>query len=122
MQKILIVDDKEKDRFTNSEYFKLLDFEVKTANDGRDALRKLKSFHPDLILLDIMMPKMDGIAFLEELKKQEKLDKYQIMVLSIIADRHDIHEFCEKHNIPHLSSATTTLAELKARVEEILEK
>ena len=80
MPNILIVDDKEYARFTVSEYLKLHEYEVETAENGDDALKKLETFEPDLILLDIMMPRMGGIAFIEELKKQNMLGNFEIMV------------------------------------------
>jgi len=56
-------------------------FEVQTARDGEEALRRLAGGWPDLILLDMMMPRMDGLAFARELKSRADLP---VIVLSAI--------------------------------------
>lgn len=69
MPKILIVDDEK----TIRDLFKyvLLEagYEIETADNGKKALEKLNEFIPDIMLLDIVMPEMDGSAFAEQLKK-----------------------------------------------------
>ena len=56
--------------------------EVVTACDGTDALRKLALYEPQLILLDIMMVPLDGLAFLQELRRQGKAGLYPIIVMT----------------------------------------
>ena len=56
-------------------------FEVQTARDGEEALKRLAGGWPDLILLDMMMPRMDGLAFARELKSRADLP---VIVLSAI--------------------------------------
>ena len=75
MKKILIVDD-EPNIVMSLEYtFKKNNFEVFIARDGQEALDILKIQLPDVIILDVMMPMVDGFATLEEIK-YEKLRKY----------------------------------------------
>lgn len=67
-RKILVVDDTRNVQLLLSDFLGGQDYEVMTASDGREALEALHSFHPDLILLDIMMPNMDGYQFISHLR------------------------------------------------------
>ncbi|MDD5136433.1 MAG: response regulator [Candidatus Omnitrophica bacterium] len=83
MKKILIVDDEEGFRFfvkTNLEIRG--DYEVASAPDGIEGLRLAGEYRPDLILLDILMPKMDGFKVLEELKGSEKTKSIPVIMLT----------------------------------------
>ena len=55
---------------------------VQTAENGRVALENVRSFHPGLVLLDLMMPEMDGFAFLEEFRKLPSIGKVPVVVLT----------------------------------------
>lgn len=82
MNKILIVDD-EPNIVMSLEYtFKKNNFQVFIARDGEEALEILKTEVPNVIILDIMMPKVDGYATLEQIKKDEKLNNTKVIFLS----------------------------------------
>jgi class 3 adenylate cyclase len=65
-------------------------YEIATAIDGEDALDKVRSLAPDLILLDVMMPKLDGIAVTRRLKADTSLPFIPIVLLTAKADSQDI--------------------------------
>lgn len=70
-------------------------FEVETAANGQIGIEKMKKFLPDLVLLDIVMPKKDGFDLLEEVRQasdKEKIKKIPIIVLSNLASPIDIME------------------------------
>lgn len=69
---ILIIDDQENLRRLLKEYFSELGYRVLTAKDGQEGLFVARYENPDLILLDIMMPKLDGYQFLEAFRKESK--------------------------------------------------
>lgn len=69
MAKILIVDDEEKIRFVVKEYAQFSGYEVSEAEDGSDAVKLCKKESFDLIVMDIMMPKVDGFSAVKELRK-----------------------------------------------------
>lgn len=69
-RKVLVVDDTRNVQVLLSDFLTGQDFEVLTASDGRDALTAVREFHPDLILLDIMMPNMDGYQFISRLRHE----------------------------------------------------
>jgi len=68
-RKILVVDDTKNIQTLLSDYLTGQDFEVLTASDGREALQVMQASNPDLVLLDIMMPNMDGYQFITHLRK-----------------------------------------------------
>lgn len=92
MKKILIVDD-EPNIVMSLEYtFKKNNFEVFIARDGQEALDILKTHFPDVIILDIMMPLVDGFETLEQIKKNEKLNHCKVIFLSAKNKESDIEK------------------------------
>ncbi len=80
--KILIVDD-EPDIIEILKYnLEKEGYDVKSANNGKKAVEKAKKYIPDIIILDVMMPEMDGIEACQELKKISKLSNTRIIFLS----------------------------------------
>lgn len=68
---VLIVDDQLGVRMLLSEAFNLENFEVKTAASGEEALELLENSHPDVLFLDLKMPKKDGMYVFKQLKKMD---------------------------------------------------
>lgn len=81
-EKILIIDDEIILLEAIAKKLSLEGFEIIKAADGQEGLEKIKLEHPDLILLDILMPKMDGMEVLEEVNKDPELAKIPIIVIS----------------------------------------
>ena len=81
MKKILIVDD-EPNIVMSLEYtFKKNNFEVFIARDGQEALDIVKTNFPDVIILDVMMPMVDGYATLEQIRKDKNLEHTKVIFL-----------------------------------------
>ena len=92
MKKILIVDD-EPNIVMSLEYtFKKNNFEVFIARDGQEALDILKKQCPDIIILDVMMPMVDGFATLEQIKREERLKNCKVIFLSAKNKESDIEK------------------------------
>jgi DNA-binding response OmpR family regulator len=92
MKKILIVDD-EPNIVMSLEYtFKKNNFEVFIARDGQEALDILNKQLPDVIILDVMMPMVDGFATLEQIKKDERLQHCKVIFLSAKNKEKDIEK------------------------------
>jgi len=70
---ILIVEDEPKNMTLTKDILKISGYETIEAVDGRQGVEKAKSARPDLILMDIMMPKMDGYAACREIKADRRL-------------------------------------------------
>ena len=87
MAKILIVDDDPDMRLAIGSVLRSRSYDVVEAGDGEEALRKLKEEKPDLMLLDLLMPKMDGFAVVKELKNtQEDYSNIPILIISSIRE------------------------------------
>ncbi|MBI5019977.1 MAG: response regulator [Ignavibacteriales bacterium] len=82
--KMLCVDDNSELRNNLKDQFMNEDFDVDTAEDGIIALEKLTTNHYDIVLMDMKMPRMDGITVLRELKKTNRLP--QIIMLTAVND------------------------------------
>jgi len=81
-QKIVLVEDEELIANLLEKKLKEEGYEVIVARDGEEGLAKIKEARPDLILLDIIMPKMGGFEVMEEISKNEELRKIPIIVIS----------------------------------------
>lgn len=92
MKKILIVDDEPNIVMTLEYTFKKSNYEVFIARDGQEALDILKSNFPDVIILDIMMPMVDGFATLEQIRKDANLQHTKVMFLSAKNKESDIEK------------------------------
>ncbi len=82
MTKVLIVEDEKVLCDTYRQILELKNFEVKICYNGEEALEILDNYHPDLILLDINMPKIDGIEFLERIKANNKLKRIPVLLIT----------------------------------------
>ena len=82
MTKILIVEDERVLCDTYRQILELKNYEVETSYNGEEALAILDEHQPDLILLDINMPKVDGIEFLERIKSNSKLKKIPVLMIT----------------------------------------
>jgi len=86
---IMVVDDSLTVRKITSRMLTRAGYQVVTATDGVDALEKLEDFTPDVMLLDIEMPRMDGFALARELRRDPKTQSLPIiMITSRTADKH----------------------------------
>ncbi len=94
-------------------------YRVETAADGEEAIRRAQDLSPDLILLDIMMPKLDGIAALKILKQDQKLRFVPVLLLTAKADRSDVIAGLEAGGDDYLTKPIDH-ASLSARVRSML--
>jgi len=83
MAKIMLVDDEPEFTFIIRKILEKEGFQVVETHSGRECLEKVESENPDLILLDIMMPEMDGWEVCKRIKENEKLSSIPIMMLTI---------------------------------------
>ncbi|MFA5040125.1 MAG: response regulator [Bdellovibrionales bacterium] len=86
--RILVVDDSVFDRRLISMALKKAGFtRMMTADDGADAVQKTYDFHPDLVLLDLNMPNLDGFGYCEMIRKDNSLPRMPIVVQTALEDR-----------------------------------
>lgn len=92
MKKILIVDDEPNIVMALDYAFQKNDFQVFIARDGQEALDLLQNETPDAIILDIMMPKVDGYETLRQVKQNKKLANTKVVMLSAKNKESDIEK------------------------------
>lgn len=88
MKKVLVVDDEADVRTFLSVLLKKNGYEVITADNGVEGLKLVREQNPDLITLDLMMPKQSGTDMYRNLQKDKKLVKIPVIVISGLSGRH----------------------------------
>lgn len=92
MTKIMIVEDDTLVQRMYQKVFSYEGFETVTADNGEDGMNKVKADKPSLILLDVMMPKVNGMQMLKELKGDPELKKIPVVILTNLANDAIINE------------------------------
>lgn len=122
MKKILIVED---DNFLANAYRVKLTkagFEVKNAFDGIEAINALQTFIPDLILLDIVMPRKDGFATLKELKENEQFKNIPVILASNLGQKEDMDRGLKLGAVDFFVKTDFTLNNLIEKINILLNK
>ncbi len=118
--KILFVED---DGFLASIYapkFELEGFEVSAATNGEDGLKLVQKDRPDIILLDLLMPKMDGFEMLERLKADDATKSIPVLVLTNLGQKEDVERCIKLGAAGYMIKAHSLPHETVKRVNEIL--
>ena len=115
MKKILFVEDEPSLQKAVSEVFIQEGFELLSASDGEEGLKITKEEKPDLILLDLILPKKDGFEVLKELKADEKLKDIPVIVLTNLEGIGDVEKAIQL-------GATTYLVKANYRLEDVVRK
>ncbi|WGV29228.1 response regulator transcription factor RpaB [Halotia branconii] len=86
-EKILVVDDEASIRRILETRLSMIGYDVVTAGDGEEALDTFRKVEPDLVVLDVMMPKLDGYGVCQELRKESDVPIIMLTALADVADR-----------------------------------
>lgn len=117
--KILIVED---DHFFQKFYAtKLLEhgFTVLIAKNGKEGLEMMRTMKPDLIILDIIMPIMDGFEVLEEKNKDDMLKKIPVMVFSTLGQDQDVEKAKKLGAIGYVNKSFFDLDKLLKKIASV---
>lgn len=123
--KILLVEDDDGVIELYSERFSLENIDLVSAVNGKDGLKKLKKQKPDIILLDIKMPEMNGFEFLKEIKKMKEMKGVPVLLLTNVGEsKIDMNsELTFALGIEgYLIKAKNTPDQVLERVNEVLDK
>ncbi len=93
--RILIAEDNPEGAELLEAYLDGADYDIEIARDGDDALKKVQSFRPDLILLDVMMPKISGFEVCKRLKAKPETQGIIIHMITALDQHHDIDRAVE---------------------------
>src|SRR3989338_1791604 len=120
---VFLIDDDSSIRKVYTAKFSLHpDFTIQSAINGKEGLDKLQEFIPDLILLDVMMPKMDGFEVLEKIKKNAAFKKIPVIMLTNLENATDKAEAIKRGADCYFVKAFYTPQEVVKKVEDLLKK
>jgi DNA-binding response OmpR family regulator len=120
--KVLIVED---DSFISDMYKLKLEaegFEVRLAEDGARGLEQINLERPDLVLLDVVMPRMDGFAVLAQVKGDPEIQNIPIVLLTNLGQKDSVEKGLKMGALDYIIKAHFTPAEVVGKVREILSK
>jgi len=118
--KILIIEDEETLRFFLSRKFKGEGFDIEEAVDGEEGIKKAKESKPDLILLDLLLPGIDGFEVLSILKKDSRLESIPVIIISNFSQEEAVKRGLKLGAIDFLVKANLSLNEIAERVKKVL--
>ena len=118
-KKILIIEDEQTLVKVLVEAFSENGYKVETAIDGEEGWKKVQEFEPDLILLDLILPKMDGFEILHRIKKNEKLKNTAVLILTNLSD---VKDRChEMGAVACLVKSDESIDNIKKAVKKVLQ-
>ena len=117
--RILLVDDNQQNVELLEAYLLKVDCDTEIAVDGQDALTKTSEFHPDLILLDVMMPKLNGFEVCQKLKSNPETAGIMILMVTALGELGDIERAVKAGCDDFLSKPVNQL-ELLKRIDNLL--
>jgi len=118
--KVLVVEDEEILLTGLKEELESGGYTVQGASDGVEGLEQTKSFKPDLILLDLLMPKMDGMEMLQKLKADSSTRDVPVVILTNLSDYEKISEALSLGAMDYLVKANYKLEDLLEKVRTVL--
>lgn len=118
--KILIADDNVANCELLEAYLASIDCETEVAVDGADALQKVETFKPDLLLLDVMMPKLSGFEVCRKIKDDESTRHIMVLMVTALNEPGDIERGVEAGTNDFVSKPVNQV-ELLKRVDTMLQ-
>jgi len=118
--KILIIED---DSFLSEMYSEKLiqeGFETEIAFDGEQGLKKIEKVKPDLVLLDIVLPKMDGFEVLKKVKENDELKNIPVILLTNLGQKNEVEKGLSLGADEYIIKAHFTPTAVVSKVKEIL--
>ncbi len=120
--KVLIVED---DRFLRELLIRKLEgqgFIISTAVEGKEALSKAKEELPQLILLDLILPGIDGFEVLKQIKEDSQINKIPVIILSNLGQQEEVEKGLKLGAADYLVKAHFTPDEIIGKIKEVLGK
>lgn len=121
-KKILLVEDESFLADLLSDYIKEQGVSLELALTGEDGLLKANSARPDIILLDIILPGIDGFEVLKQLKANTELSKIPVIILSNLGGKEEIERGLKLGAVDYLVKSSLVMEEITKKIKEILQK
>jgi len=121
MKSVLLIED---DPFLVDIYttkLKEAGFSVETAMDGEEGFQKVKEKMPDIILLDIVLPNINGWEFLRKIEEDERLKNLKVVILSNLGQKAEVEKGLKLGAVKYLIKAHYTPSEVVEMVKQILD-
>jgi DNA-binding response OmpR family regulator len=122
MTKIVVADDDRMFRKAAETTLRRQGYAVTTASDGEEALQLIRSERPDIIVLDLIMPKLQGFDVLQVLRQDSVTAAIPVIVLSSLSQEQDKQEALDLGAVAYFNKTTFSLSELVKQVETTLTK
>lgn len=119
-RKILLIEDDELLSELYNTKLSASGFDLESASDGEEGLKKAKEFMPDLILLDIVLPKKDGFEVLQALKKDEELKNIPVIAITNLGQKEEVEKGLRLGANDYIIKAHFTPTEVVAKVKKLL--
>jgi two-component system alkaline phosphatase synthesis response regulator PhoP len=119
-KKILYVEDQARLRNVLSDLLQKSGFEVFTASDGELGLKIIEEKKPDLVLLDLILPKKDGFEVLEILRSKKETEHLPVVILTNLEEKYDIERAMAYGVRAYLVKTNYGIDELVEKIKEIL--
>ncbi len=119
-EKVLVVDDERAVVMVIETNLRIAGYQVVTAYNGREALEKIRAEHPACVLLDVMMPEMNGWDVLREIRADATIERTQVIMLTAMAEDSDITKGYEL-GVDHYLTKPFEPEELLEFVERVIE-
>ena len=120
-KKVLIADDEPALLRVTADAFREAGFEVFEADDGQKALNLALTEHPDCVLLDIQMPKIDGLTVLQQIRQDEWGKSVYVVILTNFSDAEKVAKATENYVFDYLTKQDWSTEEIVSKVKEKLQ-
>lgn len=120
-KKILIVDDDDNLRLVLIDKLNIFGFDAVGAGNGKEGLEKALKLHPDVVLLDIMMPVMNGWDMLKKLREDEWGKKAKVIMLTVAEDSEAIARAVEGGSLAYLVKTSESMDDIVEKVKSMID-
>lgn len=120
MKKILFIEDEETLQNTFKDILKQGNYEMLSSLDGENGLKIAKSKKPDLILLDLILPRMHGFEVLKELKKDSETKDIPVVILTNLEGTEEVEKALELGATTYLIKTSYSLEEVIKKIKKII--
>lgn len=95
-------------------------FVVESAGDGKKGMAKVRELHPDIILLDVVMPAMDGFEVLRQIRQEELIPRPKVIFLTNFGQKEDVERGMELGADDYIIKAHFTPSEVAAKIKTLV--
>ncbi len=119
-KKVIVIDDDENLRFALTDKLRMSGFDVLEAKNGEEGLKKCLEARPDVILLDIMMPLMNGMDMLKKLREDKWGKDAKVIMLTVLENAEPIADAMSGGNFSYIIKTKVNAEDIVVKVNEIL--